>query len=285
MAIVLFRSLEGFGDRLQILAHCLHYCKLYDATLCVDWSDIVWGNGKYDFNDFFEIVGIKTISKDKVLKKLQKHPQLKITPSCWTYKKIKDALATNTYVKEYGCFNHFEKIEGDVLVTNGLFWRTYRGDAIAEHLRIRPHVIASIQNKLKHIDFNASIIHLRGTDKNIMNMASILDDLKEYKELLYVITDDVDLFMTLHNNIPNSKLLNEDTNIMKLEKNRKLGTHFLFEPELKKYNIRKYDMILDLLVDWVALLKMKNFYGNLTSAFYETAVLLRNINYKKIINE
>jgi lipoprotein signal peptidase len=47
--IVLFKGWEGWCDRLQVLTHLINYCLKYDAKLCVDWEDMVWGGDEFVF--------------------------------------------------------------------------------------------------------------------------------------------------------------------------------------------------------------------------------------------
>ena len=56
--ILLLKGWEGFADRLQVLSHCINYCKVNQAAICVDWRDNMWGQETFDFHDYFEIIGI-----------------------------------------------------------------------------------------------------------------------------------------------------------------------------------------------------------------------------------
>ena len=56
--ILVVKGWEGFADRLQALSHCMNYCIKYNAAICIDWRDYMWGQDNEDFSDYFEIVGI-----------------------------------------------------------------------------------------------------------------------------------------------------------------------------------------------------------------------------------
>ena len=42
MPVVVFKGIEGWCDRLQVLAHCFAYCRKFNTALCVDWDDAIW---------------------------------------------------------------------------------------------------------------------------------------------------------------------------------------------------------------------------------------------------
>ena len=282
MPVIVTRAFEGWCDRLQVLSHCFQYCVEFNTALCVDWSDYIWaGNREFDFHDCFEVVGgIKVVKKDWVCV-LTKHGKLKITPPCWDAQKIWDPLTTETYSKDYECLTEkYEKIEGDVLVSNGKGNRKWDGRAIAKHLRFKPKLLNAIKERLKDFDPNSCVVHLRGTDRpdsegNYMERA--INEVKDKTYQIYVITDQWDLWEKFRQGVPHAKLVNPDTVIMKITPPEKMGSHQLTPPELKKLGITKWQYMVDLLTDWVALVTAKQACGRYESTFFLMARVMNKI--------
>ena len=49
MKFVLFKGVEGFGDRLQCLLYIIEYSIKTNRILIVDWNDIEWCQEKKRF--------------------------------------------------------------------------------------------------------------------------------------------------------------------------------------------------------------------------------------------
>lgn len=280
MPVLVFRGLEGWCDRLQVLSHCFLYCKKFNASLCVDWSDGVWGGGEFDFHDCFELEGIKTMSKAQVLK-LAATGRMDIRPKCWDFMKMATHLNNVTYADEYiGEFMKHDivKCPGDVLVTNGRGDRTWDLKNITEHLRFKPAVLEGVKERLKDYDPNSVVVHLRGTDRPDSKgnyMEKSIEALKDCPYLIYVVTDQRDLWEKFHEAIPQSKLVNPNSNILKMPPTHECGTHQTDPAKLRKLGIKKWDMMLDLMADWVALVTAAKGCGRDESTYFSMA---RRIN-------
>jgi len=279
MPVVVFKGLEGWCDRIQVLAHCFEYCSLFNAFLCVDWTDNVWGGGEFDFHDCFEIVDLKQMSKAQVLR-LVAGRKMDIRPPCWTPERI--ALSTHySYSEDFvGEFMKFEivKCPGDVLVTNGKGDRYWDLRRITKHLRFKPAVMEGIKERLKDFDPNCVIVHLRGTDRPDSKgnyMEKSIEVLKDCSHLVYVVTDQRDLWEKFHEGVPHSRLVNPNSNILKLEPTNARGTHQMSSEQLKELGIKKWDMMLDLLADWVALVTARKGCGREESTYFQMS---RGIN-------
>lgn len=285
MPVLVFRGLEGWCDRLQVLAHCLAYCKKFNASLCVDWDDGVWGAGEFDFNTCFELEGVKTMTKLQVLK-LVATGRMDVRPSCWDLKKMAVHLHNETYKDEYiGEFMKFEieKAPGDVLVTNGKGDRKWDVRDIVTHLRFKPAVLEGIKTRLKDFDPNSVVIHLRGTDRpdskgNFTEKAiKAIQHLAIPPHQVYVITDQRDLWEKFSAGFPGCRLANPTTRIMDIPPSSAQGTHQIDPKELRKLGIRKWDMMLDLLADWVALVSAQTAIGREESTYFSMARGLHHI--------
>jgi|GEM_PF-5034760 len=45
---LLVKSHVGFGDRLQCLSHAMTYAAKFNRTICIDWSDSAWSDGRFE---------------------------------------------------------------------------------------------------------------------------------------------------------------------------------------------------------------------------------------------
>ena len=314
MKVVIFRSICGFGDRLQMLGRLLMYCKLHNLKICIDWSDFVWGGGILDFHDFFDVVGVETIKKKEVLEYIRKKKnKIQIVPPVWNYESLKNDLNMSQHHEEYDFNIHFKHptridanqeienikankciafedvklLEGDIFVSNGIVETQYRPMDLLEHIRFKPNVLKIIKTKLKDFDYK-NVVHIRGTDKLLTNIDALYDQFKDHPETLNIITDDILYYNKLKQRLPNIRLLNPEANIIKINEqqvrdNHLIGIHYVLQRDLNQYKVRKYDLIIDLLVDWTAIIFSKQTYGNMNSCFFKTSNLMKLIDVKHVI--
>jgi hypothetical protein len=273
--IVVMKSCAGFVDRLQCLSHLIQYCITNQAILCVDWRDEHWGQGKLDFHDFFEILGVYTIPISVVARIVG----AKVVPSCWTPELIRNPLATEYYTPEYSCpimKDDFARVHGDILVTNGKGRRFYQTSVMLTNLRFKKSVSDLIKQRLLNFRLPATVVHLRGTDRYI---PEIIDRLfKEYdalheihKKRVYHISDSVELMDEWTKKVPNSQICNPNCSVLKITDTTKKATHMMDAHELKAYGISKYDLIIDSLADFVALSFASVAIGQEQSVYFEIA--------------
>lgn len=276
--IVVMKAWEGFADRLQVLSHLIHYCLVNHAILCVDWRDENWGQGKWDFSDFFELIGMPVMP----LEMISNMENAKIVPSCWTLETITKPMTKLQLLDEFTCpimRNNFEKIEGDIIVTNGKGFRKFFAGNITDNIRFKRPVADLIQHKLQHFYLPATVIHLRGTDR--YNHELINTWFKDYDTLMphskarvYHISDSKNLMNEWTKKVPHSELCIKDTSILKIPTVIKCGTHQLSKEALEFYSVTKYDLIIDVLADFMALSFATDAIGNRKSVFFEMARLI-----------
>ena len=272
------KAWEGFADRLQVLSHLINYCLVNRAILCVDWRDKNWGQGKWDFSDFFELIGMPVISIEMV----SKMENATIVPSCWTLETIEKPMTAVQLQDKFICpimRNNFEKIEGDIIVTNGKGFRKFFSENIIKNIRFTKPVAELIQKKLQDFYLPATVIHLRGTDRYNPNL--INEWFKEFDTLVphskarvYHISDSTNLIDEWTKKVPQSELCIKDTSTLKIPTLTKCGTHQLSEETLESYGSTKYDLIIDALADFMALSFATNAIGNPKSVFFEMARLI-----------
>jgi len=273
--IVVVKSGAGFVDRLQALSHIIEYCLINKAVLCVDWRDYSWGQGQWDFHDFFEILGIYTIPLDIVIRIVN----AKIVPVCWTNELIKNPLEKDMYKDEY-CGpimqEGYKKIDGDIIVTNCKGYRYYHTRNILTNIRFKKNISDLIQQRLLNFYLPATVVHLRGTDRFTPEAIDIL--FKEYnlldeqsKKRVYHISDTVELMNEWIAKVSHSKLCNLNCSILKITDTSKKATHLMNSSELQLFGIRKYELIIDSLADFVALAFATNAIGQTKSVFFEVA--------------
>ena len=273
--IVVMKSGVGFVDRLQALSHIIEYCLINKAVLCVDWRDYSWGQGKWDFHDFFEILGIYTIPLDIVTRIVN----AKIVPVCWTNELIKKPLQKHINTVEY-CGpimqEGYKKIEGDIIVTNCKGYRYYHTRNILTNIRFKKNISDLIQQRLLNYYLPATVVHLRGTDRFtpdvidiLVNEYNLLDE--ESKKHVYHISDSVELMNEWTKKVPYSQLCNKNCSILQITDTSKKATHLMNSSELDSFGIRKYELIIDSLVDFVALTFATSAVGQTKSVFFEVA--------------
>jgi hypothetical protein len=281
MPVVVFKGIEGWCDRLQVLSHCFDYCRKTNTCLCVDWDDVVWaGKRELDFYDAFQVVGgIKTMTKLQVVKMLTTIKGLKIVPSCWSVEEIVYFPPKTQDAAHEGPLMRFEtpdKIDGDVIVTNGRGARRWDMNSVLAHLRVTPRMREAIKGILKDFNPYGTTLHLRGTDRPdkgyVENAIRFLT--KNPRGVLNVVTDSKMLWDQIREAVPHAKLVNPNAHLLKLPE-RANGTHQIDPRDLEKVGCGKWDMTVDLLADWFALCFSKGAIGREESTYFSMA---RNLN-------
>ena len=273
--IVVVKSGAGFVDRLQALSHIIEYCLVNKAVLCVDWRDYSWGQGQWDFHDFFEILGIYTIPIDIVARIVN----AKIIPVCWTNELIKNPLQKQNYTEEYRgpiMQEGSKKIEGDIIVTNCRNYRYYHTRNILTNIRFKKNISDLIQQRLLNYYLPATVVHLRGTDRFTPDVIDVL--VKEYnlldeqsKKHVYHISDSVELMNEWNKKVPHSQLCIKNCSVLQITDTAKKATHLMDSTELKSFGINKYDLIIDSLADFVALTFATSAVGQTKSLYFDVA--------------
>jgi hypothetical protein len=282
MPVVVFKGIEGWCDRLQVLSHCFEYCRKTNSCLCVDWDDVVWaGKRELDFYTAFEVVGIKTMTKFQVVKLLTSVKGLKIAPPCWDVNKIVYFPPTTQDAEHEGPLMSFEipdKIDADVIVTNGRGARRFDMAVVAQHLRVTPKMREAIKTILKDFNPYGTTLHLRGTDRPdqgyVENAIRFLT--KNPKGVLNVVTDSKMLWDQIHTALPHAKLVNPNAHLLKFPE-RTNGTHQIDPRDLPNYGCGKWEMTVDLLADWFALCFTKGAIGREESTYFSMARALHSV--------
>ena len=289
MPVLVFKGIQGLADRLQMLSHCIRYCKENNTNLCVDWEDHVWGGLEFDFYRIFSIEGVKTMRKYKVKEILdKKHPN--IQPPCWTPLKIIHHISKEEMNPIFqGTFqNSFDRVPGDVLVTNGEGLRTYDCRVLIEHLRFKPEIVEILKQRLQHFQRNSLIIHLRGTDRHISeaDLEKAVETFNVSHLKKYVVTDEKELWDKFKAKVPDAELVNPNPALFRLPSSPH-GTHQHFPKLLKENGITKWEMVLDLLTDFTALILADKAGGRAESTFFYMARGIHNEgmeSYIKLFN-
>ena len=279
MPVLVMKATEGFADRMTFLSNCIHYCLNFNTFLCVDWSDLVWGGELFDFHDIFELYGIKTMTKEQVVK-LMLTGKVKVNPPIWTPEDVWKPITQETFDSKYdGNFftedlENQPKIEGDVLVTNGKGRRAWYNYDLLTHVRIRPEVSKRIRSLLEGFNPESLVVHLRGTDRyNEEFCNSVVQTVVQFPEdyPIYVVSDSVKLYEEFITSVPRAKLLNPKAQVMKLPKTLTRGTHQVPVSDLMKYECSKFQLVIDLLVDFIAIWAARVSLGYKESFFYKLA--------------
>jgi hypothetical protein len=254
----------------------------------VDWDDMVWGAGEFDFNSCFELEGIKVMNKTQVLKLVA--AGVDVRPSCWDLRKMAVHIHSETHGDAYiGEFMKFEleKVEGQVLVTNGRGERQWDVRLLSKHLRFKPAVVEGIRRRLANFDPNSVVVHLRGTDRPDKGdyTEKALEAVKKLgipHSQVYVVSDQRDLWERFHAGIPEARLSNPESNILRIPPTSERGTHQIHPTDLKRMGVTKWDMMLDLLADWVALVSAQTAIGRSESTYFSMARSLHATEWSKL---
>ncbi len=277
--IVIVKGCEGFADRLQVLSHAIHYCQVHDAALCVDWRDNMWGQGDLDFDDYFELVGVCTAALSDVVERLQTEKGPTVVPSCWTVAQIEAPPDRRILHDRYMgplMRNTYPKIEADVVVTNSRGKRMYHSDNLVRNIRLKKDVAAHVQKRLSAPRFTlpCTVVHLRGTDR--FNKAMLEQCVAKLHALpphcqtrVYVVSDMKDLIEAWIRRLPHTRILNTQSNILRLPRETVKGSHQYPKEVLAFYKVKKRELNVDTLVEFLGLCLATNAIGMSQSLFYK----------------
>jgi hypothetical protein len=71
--------------------------------------------------------------------------------------------------------------------------------------------------------------------------------------------------------IPHSQLCNKNCSVLQITDTEKKATHLMDSSELKLFGIRKYDLLIDSLADFVALTFASSAVGQTKSLYFDVA--------------
>jgi hypothetical protein len=303
--IVIVKGWEGFADRIQVLSHCMEYCKKTGATLCVDWRDYMWShNPKYDFHYYFEIVGIRTITIEEAIEHIHslgpkvpgpggtpfETPEVKIFPPVWTIETLAQEPCELFHFPEYENTVELKVAQlysqYDVIIHNGKGNRTYHSSNLLTNLRFKVDICDHIISRLSSLFQQPySAIHLRGTDRlsgktieqHIEYVTEQYDALDPHeKQRVFIVTDMDELRNLGIRRIPTAEYL-PNPKVALLPKGSKRGRHMLREEALEFYGLEKRDLVLDALTDFMILCLSDKIISNQPeSLFSKMAELLRS---------
>jgi hypothetical protein len=275
--IVVMKGWEGFADRLQVLSHCLHYCKLHNAAICIDWRDYMWGQESLDFSDYFEIINVPVVTLSDVIERVKQGAV--ISPPAWTLETLSVVNNESLRFKEYECeFNNsYDRIDAEIIVTNCKGIRTYHIDNLISNIRLKKNIAEIISSRLQNVEIPYTVIHLRGTDR--LAESSLEDSIKPAVELIkvqpphinarmYVISDMKQMVDMWVDYFPQTKKLYSDYEIYKLPDNLRSGTHKMTKEVLEFYGLKKHNMNIDTIFDFIVISFSKWCFGNSKESTY-----------------
>lgn len=277
--ILVLKGWEGLADRLQALSHCMNYCIKYKTAICVDWRDYMWGQGKRDFSDYFQIVGIPVVSLETVLEQVQKGAT--VNPPAYTLSHLEAPPAEIIHFSEFASKidNACLKQEGDIIVHNSKGTRMWHLSNLIQNLRIAEPIRPIIISKLNRLHIPYTSIHLRGTDRKTESTLKFVSD--NYDQLpphakarSYIISDMSSLteeWLSLH---PESHVIDETAPILKIPPGKQ-GTHMLLEEVLEFYGITKHELNINTITDFLVIAFASWGVGHGESTFTRLATFLR----------
>ena len=282
--IVYMKAFEGFCDRLQVLSHLLHYCLTYNAAICVDWRDENWGQGKRDFSDYFDIVGVPVIKWHDVPESNS------IVPACWTMEYLRSPMNKGLLRDEYiGPIMRepLKKIEGDIIVTNSRGFRKYHCTTIVQNIRFKPDIVNIMKERFSTFYLPCTVVHLRGTDRyHDTNIHTLLEKynrlLPHSKIRVYIVSDSKKMVDAWTRQFPKAELVNKNSCVLKLPAELTTGSHQLSAEILEFYGIDKYTLIVESLTDFMALCYATDVIGDVKSTFYTMPCVIHQMTPETI---
>ena len=277
--ILVLKGWEGLADRLQSLSHCMNYCIKYNAAICVDWRDYMWGQGTRDFSDYFKIVGIPVVSLETVLKRMEEGAI--VNPPAYTLSHIREPPAEIIHFSEFASKidNACLKQEGDIIVHNSKGIRMWHLSNLIKNLQIADSIRPIIISKLSKLHIPYTSIHLRGTDRKTDSTLKFVSD--NYDQLpphskvrSYIISDMRSLteeWIALH---PESLVVDDAAPILKIPPGKQ-GTHMLLEEVLEFYGITKHELNINTITDFLVISFSSWGVGHGESTFTRLATFLR----------
>jgi hypothetical protein len=254
MQIVVMKGWQGFSDRLQLLSHLLSYCKKNNAIICIDWRDKIWGQEKEDFADYFEILDIPTITIQEVVEKAKAGAS--VFPSTWTLEMLENPPTVEAYDDKYKLLltENNAVIPGDILVTCSKGLRQWSSEILGNHLRFKKSVADEIISKL-NIQRPYCLVHLRGTDRGTQELFDMYVEgyekiEEDKKKITYIISDSPTYIRKWLELYPNSKMVIPNPPVLQLPDAGK-GTHLIASDDLDSYKIKKHDLNINLLTDFM----------------------------------
>ena len=279
MQIVVMKGWQGFADRLQLLSHLLNYCKKNNATICVDWRDKIWGQEVEDFSDYFEVIGIPTITIQEVVKKAKSGAS--IYPSTWTLEMLEKPSTIEAYDDKYKLLLTEKNtvFPGDILVTCSKGLRQWSSIILGDHLRFKHSIADEIISKL-NVQRPYCLVHLRGTDRGVEGLFEMYVEgynniQPDRKENTYIISDSPTYIRKWLELFPNSKMAIQNPPVLQLPDAGK-GTHLIGSDDLAALGIKKHDLNINLLTDF-----MLYGFSNINVGFSESAFVVMGRLFSK----
>ena len=181
MRFVVFKGVQGFGDRLQCLLQAIRYARATNRYLVLDWRDTDWTHDlDIETDYFFSLKNVPTFGLREFLAyyAANKH-SLKVVPSAWTHK-LTDANYSDWIYNKIFWFDPenalidivatFQKrdFEADVVVYCGVGARSFTY-ADANAIRLSRWV----EEEIRAVFFGEAlepqtydVVHLRGGSKS-----------------------------------------------------------------------------------------------------------------------
>ena len=279
MQIVVMKGWQGFADRLQLLSHLLNYCKKNNATICVDWRDKIWGQEVEDFSDYFEVIGIPTITIQEVIKKAKSGAS--IYPSTWTLEMLEKPSTIEAYDDKYKLLLTEKNtvFPGDILVTCSKGLRQWSSIILGDHLRFKHSIADEIISKL-NVQRPYCLVHLRGTDRGVEGLFEMYVEgynniQPDRKDNTYIISDSPTYIRKWLELFPNSKMAIQNPPVLQLPDAGK-GTHLIGSDDLAALGIKKHDLNINLLTDF-----MLYGFSNINVGFSESAFVIMGRLFSK----
>ena len=199
---LIYKSFNGFGDRLQCLLYAMNYCLITQRILVIDWTDDTWATDEdYDFDYYFTLQDIMTMKLKDFKTLYDENKTLTVYPEFWknnvftkNIQNLNDTCLQNQNTILHNiCQNQSDDFKEDIIIYTGWRYRYHHYNLFDKHFVFNDIILNDIYQTefYKNIiskNIKYCVIHLRGGDRMIDsdNSKSILWDNNSIHENEYV---------------------------------------------------------------------------------------------------
>jgi hypothetical protein len=180
LRFVLFKGINGFGDRLQALLQVIAYAKFSKRQLVIDWRDEDWTHDRHQpIHTFFTLEGVPQFGLHEFTRYWQAHShELTVHPASWAprlldqnyeeyiYKEIFMLSKDNSILDDI-CSCNVSDFDADIVVYGGVGKRSFRFSDL-NNLRLSRWVCERIEASVQQHGLSTGsydVVHLRGGSK------------------------------------------------------------------------------------------------------------------------
>jgi len=296
---LIYKSFNGFGDRLQCLLYAMNYCLITKRILVIDWTDDTWSTDEdYDFDTYFTLKDITTLKLKDFKTLYNENKTLTVYPKFWknnvftkNIQNLNDTCLQNQNTILHNiCQNKSDDFKQDIIIYTGWRYRYHHYYLFDKHFVFNDIILNDIYQTEFYKNIIAKtikycVIHLRGGDRmitsdndkillwdnNSLNEDEYVDQLLQQMDDSYqtilLVSDTTSLIENCYSKVKDKSYTIYMTNNTKQNTNE--GLH-------KINNISKLQINQELLTDFYFMVKANKIINDNISAF---STICKKISY------